>query len=174
MTEPSTSPGASDPSPDDDRDAPDLPPSEAPRSPAGQPVQYKGADLDPARGPGLGCFWIQVALFAVFVVLTPLSVSLGWPSVVSAALLIVTLGLLFFAGQTVIFLLRLVAADRREGRRRPLASSTRTVGELEDERRAADTETETDEPAEGPRNEPGAEPPDGDPRDPGREAPPEG
>ncbi|HSG86001.1 MAG TPA: hypothetical protein VLA23_06650, partial [Candidatus Limnocylindrales bacterium] len=55
--------------------------------------------------------------------------------IVSAALLIVTLGLLFFAGQTVIFLLRLVAADRREGRRRPLASSSKTVGELEDERR---------------------------------------
>jgi len=35
------------------------------------------------------------------------------------------------AGQTVIFLLRLIAADRRS-RRRPLASQTRTVGELED------------------------------------------
>ncbi len=114
--------------------------------PSSPQVQYKGADLDPARGPGLGCFWIQVALFVVFVVLTPLSVSLGWPSVVSAALLIVTLGLLFFAGQTVIFLLRLVAADRREGRRRPLASSTRTVGELEDERR-------TDGPAADPPDE---------------------
>jgi hypothetical protein len=34
----------------------------------------------------------------------------------------------------VIFLLRLVAADRRAaGRRRPLASDTPTVGELEDE-----------------------------------------
>jgi hypothetical protein len=41
-----------------------------------------------------------------------------------------------FAGQTVIFQLRLVAADRREGRRRPLGSATPTVGELED--RAAD------------------------------------
>ena len=40
--------------------------------------------------------------------------------------------LLLFAGQTVIFLLRLIAADRR-GRRRPLASETKTVGELEDE-----------------------------------------
>jgi hypothetical protein len=42
--------------------------------------------------------------------------------------------LLLVAGQTVIFLLRLVAADRRAvGRRRPLASGTPTVGELEDE-----------------------------------------
>jgi hypothetical protein len=140
VTEPSPGPGAPDPA--DDRSADPAAPAPsggsdpaATTSPPSSPqVQYKGADLDPARGPGLGCFWIQVALFAVFVVLTPLSVSLGWPSVVSAGLLIVTLGLLFFAGQTVIFLLRLVAADRREGRRRPLASSTKTVGELEDER----------------------------------------
>jgi hypothetical protein len=47
-------------------------------------------------------------------------------------LLFTVLILLLFAGQTVIFLLRLVAADRR-GRRRPLASETKTVGELEDE-----------------------------------------
>ena len=46
--------------------------------------------------------------------------------------------LLLFAGQTVIFLLRLVAADRRDGRRRPLASSTPTVGELEDAEGADD------------------------------------
>ena len=130
VTEPSSGTGPAD-GPDvvDARTSP-----EPPRGP-GQPVQYKGADLDPARGPGLGCFWIQIVLFVVFVILTPVSVSLGWPSIVSAALLIVTLGLLFFAGQTVIFLLRLVAADRREGRRRPLASSSKTVGELEDERR---------------------------------------
>ena len=36
-------------------------------------------------------------------------------------MLFVTLVLLLFAGQTVIFLLRLVAADRREGRRVPIA-----------------------------------------------------
>ncbi len=99
------------------------------------PVQYKGAELDAARGPGLGCFWIQVALLAVLVVVTPLTVSLGFPSEVSAVLLFATIGLLLFAGQTIIFLLRLVAADRRT-RRRPLASATKTVGELEDERRA--------------------------------------
>ena len=42
--------------------------------------------------------------------------------------------LLLFVGQTVIFLLRLVAADRRAaGRRRPMASETKTVGEIEDD-----------------------------------------
>jgi hypothetical protein len=46
--------------------------------------------------------------------------------------------LLFFVGQTAIFLLRLVSADRR-GRRRPLASQTKTVGELESEE-SADSE----------------------------------
>jgi hypothetical protein len=40
--------------------------------------------------------------------------------------------LLLTTGQTIIFLLRLVAADRRS-RRRPLGSATKTVGELEDE-----------------------------------------
>ncbi len=94
-------------------------------------MQYKGADLEAERGPGLGCFWIQVALLGVLVVLTPLSVSLGWPSEASAILLFVTIGLLFFVGQTLIFLLRIVAAERR-GRRRPLASPTPTVGEMED------------------------------------------
>jgi len=49
---------------------------------------------------------------------------------------------LLFVGQTTIFLLRLVAADRRT-RRRPLRSGARkTVGELEDEAaRAGDAET---------------------------------
>ena len=55
------------------------------------------------------------------------------PSEVSAALLIGALVLLFFVGQTMIFLLRLVAADRRT-RRRPLSPTARqTVGQLEDE-----------------------------------------
>lgn len=100
------------------------------------PVQYKGGDLDADRGPGLGCFYLQLVFLAVAIVLTPLSVSLAWPSEVSALLLFVTIGLTLFVGQTVIFLLRLVAADRRS-RRRPLASATKTVGELEDEARAA-------------------------------------
>jgi hypothetical protein len=95
------------------------------------PVQYKGEDLDPERGPGLGCFRFQLVVLAVLLVLTPLSVAWRWPAWLSTVLLVVVLVLLLVAGQTVIFLLRLVAADRRS-RRRPLASSTRTVGELED------------------------------------------
>ncbi len=98
-----------------------------------RPVEYKGEPLDAARGPGLGCFRFQLALLLALIVLTPLSVIWDWPPALSAALLIVTIVLLLFAGQTVIFLLRLVAADRRDGRRRPLDSPTRTVGELEDQ-----------------------------------------
>ncbi len=70
-------------------------------------------------------------MLAVFLVLTPLSVGWAWPIAVSAALLFAVILLLLTTGQTVIFLLRLVAADRR-GRRRPLGSATKTVGELED------------------------------------------
>lgn len=99
------------------------------------PVQYKGDDLDAGRGPGLGCFRFQLALLGIFIVLTPLSVLWKWPDAVSAALLFAVVILLLFTGQTIIFLLRLVAADRR-GRRRPLGSQTQTVGELEDAARA--------------------------------------
>ena len=96
-------------------------------------IQYKGAPLDAAKGPGLGCFWSQLVVLGILIILTPLSVAWNWPAAVSGALLIVVLLLLLFAGQTVIFLLRLVAADRRaSGRRRPLGSATQTVGELED------------------------------------------
>jgi hypothetical protein len=98
-------------------------------------VQYKGGDLEAERGPGLGCFRFQLALLAILIVLTPISVAAGWPYEVSAVLLFATIILLLFAGQTIIFLLRLVAAERR-GRRRPLASRTPTVGEIEDARRA--------------------------------------
>jgi hypothetical protein len=98
------------------------------------PVQYKGDDLEAERGPGLGCFRFQLAVLALFIILTPLTAVWKWPTWISAALLFAVILLLLFAGQTIIFLLRLVAADRR-GRRRPLASATRTVGELEDERR---------------------------------------
>jgi hypothetical protein len=94
---------------------------------------YKGEELDAARGPGLGCFWFQAAVLAVFLVLIPVGLTLNWPYEVLAALLFIALGLLLFVGQTLIFLLRLVAADRRDaGRRRPLASPTPTVGQLED------------------------------------------
>ena len=80
-----------------------------------RPVDYKGEPLDAERGPGLGCFRFQVGLLVVLIVLTPLSVAWKWPVGISVAFLFVTLVLLLFAGQTVIFLLRLVAADRRDG-----------------------------------------------------------
>jgi len=120
----------------------DRPPTtnELPGDPArlkGMP-EYKGEPLDAERGPGLGCFWIQVGLLTFFLVFTPLTVTWGWDPVISAALLIFTLILLLFTGQTVIFLLRLVAADRRT-RRAPLDPSAKpTVGQMEDaEARAA-------------------------------------
>jgi len=118
-----------------------------------RPIRYKGEPLDSERGPGLGCFRFQLALLAVLVVLTPLSVAWDWPVGVSAGLLFAVIGLLLVAGQTIIFLLRLVAADRRAGRRRPLAGRTPTVGELEDVAIATDAATATDAeepPAEGP------------------------
>jgi hypothetical protein len=109
------------------------------------PVQYRGEDLEPERGPGLGCFRFQLVVLVVFLVLAPLSVGWGWPSAVSAGLLFAVILLLLVTGQTIIFLLRLVAADRR-GRRRPLASETRTVGELEDEATAVDDSPEHEGP----------------------------
>jgi hypothetical protein len=100
--------------------------------------EYKGAELDPERGPGLGCFWFQLIVLGFFIVLIPIGLQLGWPFELLAILLFVVIGLLLLTGQSVIFLLRLVAADRRaQGRRRPLASPTKTVGELEDEHRVA-------------------------------------
>lgn len=100
-------------------------------APSGPPL-YKGEPLEAERGPGLGCFWIQVGLLVFFLVLTPLTVTWGWDPFISGALLIFTLILLLFTGQTIIFLLRLVAADRRT-RRAPLDPTARpTVGQLED------------------------------------------
>ncbi len=97
-------------------------------------VSYKGEPLDAGKGPGLGCFWIQIVVLAIVVVLTPLSAAWEWPVPVTIGLLALTLVLLLFVGQTIIFLLRLVAADRRApGRRRPMRSETKTVGEIEDE-----------------------------------------
>jgi len=112
-------------------DQPDDDPTPPRRPRASGPVQYRGEELQPARGPGLGCFRFQLVVLAVFVVLTPMSVYWNWSPTVSAALLFAVIVLLLVTGQTIIFLLRLVAADRR-GRRRPLASQTPTVGELED------------------------------------------
>jgi hypothetical protein len=111
-------------------------------------VQYKGEPLDAARGPGLGCFRFQLVVLGILIVLTPLTVAWHWPPAVSAGLLIAVIVLLLVTGQTIIFLLRLVAADRRAGRRRPLASQTRTVGELEDEGAQAETSGAEAEPIE--------------------------
>jgi hypothetical protein len=105
------------------------------------PIQYKGAELEPERGPGLGCFRFQLIVLVALIVLTPLSVVWQWPSAVSAVLLFAVIVLLLVAGQTIIFLLRLVAADRRS-RRRPLRSATPTVGELEEAGRARDDDDE--------------------------------
>ena len=109
--------------------------SQSPRQPRAQtgPVQYRGSDLEAERGPGLGCFRFQVVVLVIFIVLTPISVSLNWPVEISSALLILT----------IVLLLRLVAAERR-GRRRPLASGTPTVGELEEKQGSAPNAEPTD------------------------------
>ena len=126
-------PGTAGPTPE----APATPSSSAPgpHRPTGsivpKPVQYKGQPLEPDRGPGLGCFRFQLVLLVVLILVTPLSVG-RVPDVVTAGLLFVTIALLLVSGQTIIFLLRLVAADRR-GRRQPLAPRSPTVGQLEDE-----------------------------------------
>ena len=40
-----------------------------------QPPEYKGEPLDGERGPGLGCFWIQISLLTFFLIFTPLTVT---------------------------------------------------------------------------------------------------
>jgi hypothetical protein len=163
---PTIDPAASPAGPDPSRPAVDIAPPAGPVTQPGDPAapvpphkpampEYKGDELDAERGPGLGCFWLQVILLGVFIVITPLTVKLGWPPIVSAILLFVTLGLLLFVGQTVIFLLRIVAAERR-GRRRPVASATRTVGEIEDAASAATAEPDA---ASSATAEPDATPP---------------
>lgn len=115
--------------------APSAGPASArsPRAAQGESPLYKGDPLDAERGPGLGCFWVQIVMLGVLLVLTPLTVVWAWDERISAVLLLITLGLLLFAGQTVIFLLRLVAADRRSRRVPRSAAARRTVGMLEDE-----------------------------------------
>ena len=104
----------------------------APKPPTSEMPDYKGEPLDGERGPGLGCFWIQIGLLTFFLIFTPLTVTWGWDPFISGALLIFTLILLLFSGQTIIFLLRLVAADRRT-RRTPLdPKAKQTVGQMED------------------------------------------
>ncbi|HEX7471555.1 MAG TPA: hypothetical protein VF323_00605 [Candidatus Limnocylindrales bacterium] len=138
MTQPTQGPEPAPPA-DDDASAvgataptTGVPPADPASGPSSvRTVQYKGAELDAERGPGLGCFRFQLIVLVTLLVVTPIGVSAGWPDWLTTVLLFATLGLLLVAGQTIIFLLRLVAADRR-GRRRPLASSTRTIGELDD------------------------------------------
>ena len=113
-----------------------------------RPVDYKGEPLDSERGPGLGCFRFQVGLLVALLVFTPLTVAWNWSPVISIVLLFLTLILLLFAGQTVIFLLRLVAADKRDGRRVPLAAQTPTVGELEEADLAAEADANAPEPGD--------------------------
>jgi hypothetical protein len=138
VTSPATLPKDIEPEPPSEPTGdPDADPTPARRPRPTGPIQYKGEELDAGRGPGLGCFRIQLVVLVVFIVLTPLSVVWDWPPAVSAALLFAVIGLLLVTGQTIIFLLRLVAADRR-GRRRPLGSTTPTVGELEDADAAID------------------------------------
>ena len=127
------------------------------QSPTTEPRRpdYKGAPLDAARGPGLGCFWIHVGAFLGLFLLTPYGVINGWPAWLTTAMLIATLILLLFVGQTVIFLLRLVAADRRS-RRRPLREGARpTVGDL--------SASAPEEPAAGEAREVKPPEPDGPP-----------
>jgi hypothetical protein len=132
VTDPTTPPPI-DPAPDPTVD-PNIDPTPPRRPRPAGPIQYKGEDLEPERGPGLGCFRFQLVILVVFIVLTPLSVVWNWPPMVSAGLLFAVILLLLITGQTIIFLLRLVAADRRT-RRRPMGSATKTVGELEDKAR---------------------------------------
>ena len=94
--------------------------------------EYKGGPLDADRGPGLGCFWIQAVALIIAMILAPVSAALNWPTPIAIGLLILVVILLLLVGQTSIFLLRLVAADRK-GRRAPMRSATKTVGQLEDE-----------------------------------------
>ena len=128
------------------------PQTPTPAEPSPGAPNYKGEPLDADRGPGLGCFWFQVIVLVVFLVLTPLTVTWAWPSWISAAMLIIVLVLLLFVGQTTIFLLRLVAADRRSARRRPMSPTARkTVGDLEAEAAAGveDDVSEKDNPGAG-------------------------
>jgi hypothetical protein len=150
-----TASATSDPAP-----AADPTPVPGPHRPTGsitpRPVQYKGEPLARERGPGLGCFRFQLVLLVILILVTPLSVG-RVPDVVTAGLLFVTIALLLVSGQTIIFLLRLVAADRR-GRRQPLAPRSPTVGQLEDgeqepESAAEPESTSQDQPA--PPDEPG-------------------
>jgi hypothetical protein len=113
------------------------------------PVQYKGQPLDSERGPGLGCFRFQLVILVVLIVATPLSVG-RLPEGATVVLLFATIGLLLISGQTIIFLLRLISAERR-GRRQPMASRSPTVGQLEDAAVDGSADEGDDAPAGGGR-----------------------
>src|SRR3954451_24385168 len=82
-------------------ETPETPPTPpTPQTPPEMPL-YKGEPLEPERGPGLGCFWMQVIWLGPLLVMTPLTVSWHWPFLISGTLLTVTLILLLFAGKTV-------------------------------------------------------------------------
>jgi hypothetical protein len=135
VTDPSTTPDPPAPMPDPPTQSGPTPAAATgPHRPTGAvnlgPVQYKGQPLDSERGPGLGCFRFQLVILVVLILATPLSVG-RLPEAVTVVLLVATIGLLLVSGQTIIFLLRLVSADRR-GRRQPLAARSPTVGQLED------------------------------------------
>ncbi len=95
-------------------------------------ADHRGDELDPERGPGTGCFWVQVIVLAFFITLIPIGSTLDWPLELLAILLFLVMGLLLLTGQTLIFLLRLFASDRRaERRRRLLAGATKAAAEIE-------------------------------------------
>ena len=71
-------------------------------------------------------------MLVVVLLLIPFGVNDHWPIWATGLLLAFALILVLFVSLTIIFLLRLVSADRRT-RRRPLRSGARpTVGQLED------------------------------------------
>jgi hypothetical protein len=117
--------------PDAEVSPPTEPAPTVPSTPPASPL-YKGEPLEADRGPGLGCFWTQAVVLVVVLLLIPFGVNAHWPIWATGLLLTLALILVLFVSLTVIFLLRLVSADRRT-RRRPLRSGARpTVGQLED------------------------------------------
>jgi hypothetical protein len=117
--------------PDVEASPPPAPGPATPTTPPASPL-YKGEPLEADRGPGLGCFWTQAVVLVVVLLLIPFGVNAHWPIWATGLLLTLALILVLFVSLTVIFLLRLVSADRRT-RRRPLRSGARpTVGQLED------------------------------------------
>ena len=122
----------SPPDPETSPPTPTEPASPTPATPPPASPLYKGEPLEADRGPGLGCFWTQAVVLVIVLLLIPIGVNAHWPIWATGLLLTLALILVLFVSLTVIFLLRLVSADRRT-RRRPLRSGARpTVGQLED------------------------------------------